>query len=85
MDYSVPGSSAHGILQARILEWVAMPSSRSSSQPRDQIQSLMAPKLAGGFFTASTTWEALLASYMLAWENPHGGLQSIGYQRVRHN
>ena len=34
-DYSPPGSSVHGILQARILEWVAMPSSRGSSQPRD--------------------------------------------------
>ena len=32
MDYSPPGSSVHGILQARILEWVAMPSSRGSSQ-----------------------------------------------------
>ena len=36
VDYSPPGSSAHGILQARILEWVAMPSSRGSSKPRDQ-------------------------------------------------
>ena len=35
MDCSPPGSSLHGILQARILEWVAMPSSRGSSQPRD--------------------------------------------------
>ena len=35
MDYSPPGSSVHGVLQARILEWVAMPSSRGSSQPRD--------------------------------------------------
>ena len=35
MDFSPPGSSVHGILQARILEWVAMPSSRGSSQPRD--------------------------------------------------
>ena len=31
MDYNQPGSSVHGILQARILEWVAMPSSRGSS------------------------------------------------------
>ena len=31
MDCSLPGSSVHGILQARILEWVAMPSSRGSS------------------------------------------------------
>ena len=35
MDCSTPSSSVHGILQARILEWVAMPSSRESSQPRD--------------------------------------------------
>ena len=35
MDYSPPGSSVHGILQATILEWVAVPSSRGSSRPRD--------------------------------------------------
>ena len=34
MDCSLPGSSVRGILQAKILEWVAMPSSRGSSQPR---------------------------------------------------
>ena len=38
MDYSLPGSSVHGILQARILEWVAIPLSRGSCQPRDQTQ-----------------------------------------------
>ena len=43
-DYTV-----HGILQARILEWVAFPSSRGSSQPRDQTQ---ASRIAGGFFTS---------------------------------
>ena len=36
MDCSLPGSSVHGILQAWILEWVAMPSSRGSSWPRDR-------------------------------------------------
>ena len=36
MDYSLPGSPVHGILQARILEWVASSYSRGSSQPRDQ-------------------------------------------------
>ena len=35
MDCSPPGSSVHGILWARILDWVSMPSSRGSSQPRD--------------------------------------------------
>ena len=38
MDCSPPGSSVHGILQARILEWVAIPLSRESSQPRNQTQ-----------------------------------------------
>ena len=37
MDHSPPGSSVHGILQASILGWVAMPSSRGSSWPRDRI------------------------------------------------
>ena len=36
MNCSLPGSSEHGILQTRILDWVAMPFSRGSSQPRDQ-------------------------------------------------
>ena len=44
MDYTV-----HGILQARILEWVAFPFSRGSSQPRDRIQ---ASRIAGGCFTS---------------------------------
>ena len=47
MDCSPPGSSVLGILQARILEWVAMPSSRESSQPRDQTQ---VSCIAGDFF-----------------------------------
>ena len=46
-DCSSPGSSVHGILQARILEWVAIPFSRGSSQPRDQTQ---ASCIAGRFF-----------------------------------
>ena len=37
-DCNLPGSSVHGILQARIVKWVAMPSSRGSSRPRDQTQ-----------------------------------------------
>ena len=35
MNWGLPGSSAHGILQARILEWVTMPSSKGSSRPGD--------------------------------------------------
>ena len=48
MDCSPPGSSVHGILQARILEWIAMPSSRGSSQPKDRTQ---VSRIVGGFFT----------------------------------
>ena len=49
MHCSRPGSSVHGILQARILEWVAMPSSRGSSGARDQT---CISCIAGRFFTA---------------------------------
>jgi len=55
MDCSPPGSSVHGILQARILEWVTIPFSRGSSQPRDQTH---VSCIAGGFFTVRATWEA---------------------------
>ena len=48
MDCSLPGSCAHGILQAKILEWVAVPFSGESSQLRDRIQ---VSCIAGGFFT----------------------------------
>ena len=53
MDYTV-----HGILQARILEWVAFTFSRGSSQCRDQTQ---VSHIAGGFFTSWATREANLA------------------------
>ena len=48
MDRSPPGSSVHGILQARILEWVDMSSSKGSSQPGDQIASLKSPSRQAG-------------------------------------
>ena len=47
--------TVHGILQARILEWIAFPFSRGFSQPRDQIQVSL---IAGGFFTSPATREA---------------------------
>ena len=54
-DYPV-----HGILQARILEWVAFPFSRGSSQPRDRTQ---VSQIAGGFFTSWATREAQSRAY----------------------
>ena len=48
MDCSLPGSSVHGILQARILEWVAISILRGSSWPRDRTR---VSCVAGRFFT----------------------------------
>ena len=56
MDYSPLGSSVHGILQARILEWVAIPFSRESDRPRDWTQ---VSRIAGRLFTDWATREAL--------------------------
>ena len=58
MDCSPPGSSVHGILQARILEWVACPPPGGLPHPRIEPTCLMSPALAGGFFTRSPIWEA---------------------------
>ena len=52
IDCCPPGSSVHGIFQARILEWVAISFSRGSSRPRDWTQ---VSCLAGGFFTTKPT------------------------------
>ena len=53
MNYSLPGSSVHGIAQARILEWVAISYSRRSYQPRDQT---CISCIVGKFFYPCTTW-----------------------------
>ena len=59
VDRSPPGSSVHGILQAIILEWVVISSSRGSSQPRDCTHiSFISCVGRPGFFTSSTTQEA---------------------------
>ena len=49
VDHSPPGSSVHGILQARILEWGAISFSRGSFRPRDKT---CISRISGGFFTA---------------------------------
>ena len=70
MFYSLPGSSVHGILQARTLEWAAFPSPGDLPHPGVQCES---STLAGGFFITSTTWEALL-SHLSLIKSPRGGL-----------
>ena len=75
MDCSLPGSSIHGILQARTLEWVAISFSRGSSQPRDRTQ---VSCLVGRHFTIWATREApvsqVVAGILYCWaigEAPH--------------
>ena len=58
MDSSLPGSSTHGILQPRTLEWVAISFSRGSSNSGIKPTSLTTPALWGRFFTTSTIWES---------------------------
>ena len=57
---TLPGSSVHGILQARILEWIAILFSRGSSRPRDQI---LLSCIAGRFFTFEPQGSPVLLSY----------------------
>ena len=63
MDYSPPGSSVHGIFQARTLEWIAVSFSRGSSSPRNRTG---VSCIAGGFFIAEPTREATPAGPTLS-------------------
>ena len=58
MERSPQGSSVHGILQARILEWIAISSSRGSSHGIEPM-SLTSPAFAGGFLSTNAIWEVL--------------------------
>ena len=58
MDHSSPASSVHGILQARILEWVPMHSSTDLPNPRERTWVFCVTCIAGRFFTHWATWEA---------------------------
>ena len=58
MDCSPPGSSVHGIFQARILEWVPCPPLGHLPYSGIKPKSLRSPELTGRFFSTSTTWEA---------------------------
>ena len=64
MDYRLSGSSFHGILQARILEWVAISFSRGSSQPRDRTP---VSRIAGRRFTMWATREDWHSWLLQAW------------------
>ena len=61
MDYRLPASSVHGIIWARILEWVAIPFSRGPFRPRDQSR---VSCIAGSFFTAEPPGKPMI---VLKW------------------
>ena len=67
MDYRV-----HGILQARLLEWIAFPFYRRSSQPKDQTQ---VSHIAGGFFTS---WATRESSWVQSFQH-RNFLHSLGF------
>ena len=58
MDYSLPGSSVHGILQAKYWSGLPCPPPGGLPDPGIEPMSFRSPALAGGFFTTSATWEA---------------------------
>ena len=77
MDCSLPDPSVHWILQARILEWVTISSSKGLSNPGIEPVSLP-PALAGRFLTTSATWEALHPEYFALKKNRYQGNKSEG-------
>ena len=64
VDCSLPGSSVHAILQARILEWIAILFSSGSSQPRDQTQVF---QIAGRFFIVTNPRLFLMNKSQVLW------------------
>ena len=69
LDCNPPGSSVHGIFQARILEWVAISSSRGSSQPRDQTCGSRVSCIAGISYTCWSPYgyTYICTQYLLCW------------------
>ena len=66
MGCNPPASSVHGLLQARILEWVAVSFSRDLPDPGIEPESLVSPALASGFFTPETLGKACILE---VWES----------------
>ena len=85
VDCSLPGSSVHGIFQARVLEWVAIFFSRGSSQPRDRTR---VSRTAGRRFTVWATREAhhflkVHNALELSWNQlPHPGCEKIIFHKT---
>ena len=81
VDCSPPGSSVRGILQARILEWVTIPFSRGSSQPRDLLNCRQilyhlshhrSPQLALNFSKFANLYSENILAFQMLWKNFSG-------------
>ena len=81
-DHSLPGSSVHGILQARVLEQVTTSSSKDSSRPRDRTHVSYGSCIAGRFFTTSTNKPSLLVSPTKAYPTTNIYLYCYGYTKA---
>ena len=79
-EYSLPGFSVLGILQAGILEWLSYPPPGDLPNPGIEPMSLTFPILAGGFFTTSATPEVLL--YLVIYANSNKHLKSTIRQKM---
>ena len=80
MDYTPPGSSVHGILHARILEWVAVPSSRGSSWPRDRTSVFALCEVGPSPWKKPELLPAVCSQFWGIWEGGWGiqrGLQQL--------
>ena len=64
VDYSPPGSSVHGLFQARILGWVVISFSRRSPNPGIKLASLIFPALTGRFFTTEKSRYTYICSVL---------------------
>ena len=94
MDCSLPGSSVHGIFQARILEWVAISFSSGSSWPRDQTwvscvpcngRQILCQLLHLGISEKAMAPHCSTLAWKIPWTEEPGRLQSMGSQRVGHD
>ena len=79
MDCSLPGSFVHRIFQARILEWVAISSSRGSSQPGDQTRFSCVSYIAGKFFTC---WATDLPQIFAEWMSGQQRAEWIAFEQI---
>ena len=81
VDYSPPGSSVHGVSQARILEWIAIFSSKGSNQPKDQTPG--SPALQADSLCYSASKRSKVGSFVETWVNLASVIQGEESQKEK--